>query len=63
MKERRRGRIVNVASFVGVLGMPRRVAYGTAKAALIGRTRMLAMEVAPFGVTVNAARPGPCELR
>ncbi len=58
MKAKRFGRIVNVSSVAGLVGMPRRVAYSVAKSALIGFTRTLAMETARFGVTVNAVAPG-----
>ena len=51
------GRIVNIAS-VSAYGDPERVAYASAKAGLIGMTRMLALELGPYGITVNAIAPG-----
>jgi NAD(P)-dependent dehydrogenase (short-subunit alcohol dehydrogenase family) len=57
MKARRSGRIVNVASIAGKEGNPNMVPYSSAKAAVIGFTKALAKEVAPFGVYVNAIAP------
>jgi 3-oxoacyl-[acyl-carrier protein] reductase len=61
MKERRYGRIVNVASIAGKEGNPNAVPYSTAKAAVIGLTKALAKEVATFGVYVNAVAPAVIE--
>lgn len=60
MKECKRGRIVNLASraIFGVFG---RTSYAAAKSALIGCTRVWALELASFGITVNAVAPGPIE--
>jgi NAD(P)-dependent dehydrogenase (short-subunit alcohol dehydrogenase family) len=58
MRERGRGRIVNVASitFFGLL--PLLLDYVTSKGAVVGFTRALAREIGPDGVTVNAIAPG-----
>jgi NAD(P)-dependent dehydrogenase (short-subunit alcohol dehydrogenase family) len=53
----RAGRIVNATSAAGVLGNYEATAYGTTKAALIGLTRVLALEGAEAGVRVNAIAP------
>lgn len=54
----RYGRIVNVASVVGVTGNPGQANYVAAKAGLIGMTKALALELAVRGITVNAVAPG-----
>lgn len=58
MPRRRGGHIVNMASLSGVKGMAGQVNYSAAKAALIGATKALALEVAPRHITVNAVAPG-----
>jgi NAD(P)-dependent dehydrogenase (short-subunit alcohol dehydrogenase family) len=58
MKERRTGRIVNLASIWALVSRERRVAYSAAKAGLVGLTRALAVELAPAGILVNAVAPG-----
>jgi NAD(P)-dependent dehydrogenase (short-subunit alcohol dehydrogenase family) len=61
MRQRGWGRIVNVASISGLRAGTGRMAYGTSKAALIAMTRQFAVEVAEWGVTVNAIAPGPVD--
>ena len=51
------GRIVNMASQAGLVGIRRHAAYSASKAAVIGLTRVLALEWSPQGVTVNAVAP------
>lgn len=58
MMSQRSGRIINIVSPTATLGMPGQANYGASKAALIGLTRNLARELAPFGVLVNAVNPG-----
>ena len=58
MRGRRWGRIVNIASMAGMIGAPFSTAYSASKAAVIGFTRALSMDVAPWGITVNAVCPG-----
>jgi NAD(P)-dependent dehydrogenase (short-subunit alcohol dehydrogenase family) len=58
MQRRGFGRIINISSVLGILGLPFRIGYATAKTAIIGFTRALAVEVARQGVTVNVVAPG-----
>jgi NAD(P)-dependent dehydrogenase (short-subunit alcohol dehydrogenase family) len=58
MKRKGRGAIVNIASRAA-LGMVKRTAYAGAKSGLIGFTRTWALELGPYGITVNAVAPGP----
>ncbi len=58
MLRQRKGRIVNIVSASGQLGVPGQVNYSAAKAGLIGATRSLALEVAKRNILVNAVAPG-----
>jgi NAD(P)-dependent dehydrogenase (short-subunit alcohol dehydrogenase family) len=51
------GRIVNISSQAGLVGIPRHAAYSASKAAVIGLTKVLALEWGPHGVTVNCVAP------
>ena len=55
------GRIVNVSSVAGLIGPIDLAAYGAAKAGIVGLTRAAALDLADFGITVNAVAPGPIE--
>jgi 3-oxoacyl-[acyl-carrier protein] reductase len=61
MMRARYGRVVNIASVVGLRGNPGQANYAASKAALIGLTRTVAAEVARRKVTVNAVAPGLVE--
>ncbi|HVU33679.1 MAG TPA: SDR family oxidoreductase [Opitutaceae bacterium] len=52
------GRIINTASFVGMIGVPGGTAYAASKATVIHLTRLAALELAPRRITVNAVSPG-----
>jgi NAD(P)-dependent dehydrogenase (short-subunit alcohol dehydrogenase family) len=58
MRDQHSGAIVNISSDIGFSGDPDRSAYAAAKAGILGLTRTLALELAPFGVRVNAVAPG-----
>jgi 3-oxoacyl-[acyl-carrier protein] reductase len=58
MMVRRWGRIVNIVSASGNVGLVGQAAYSASKAGLVGLTRTLAREFAPHGVLVNAVSPG-----
>lgn len=59
MMKRKRGRIVNVSSKAAVVGEPYHAAYSASKGAVLALTRAMAVELAPYKITVNAVCPGP----
>lgn len=61
MKKKKWGRIINTASNLGHKGGVELAHYCAAKAGVLGVTKAMAHELAPFGITVNSVAPGPIE--
>ena len=61
MIERKSGKIISISSIAAICGLVKRVDYAAAKAALIGMTRSLAMEVGEYNICVNCVSPGAIE--
>jgi NAD(P)-dependent dehydrogenase (short-subunit alcohol dehydrogenase family) len=59
MKRAGQGRIINLSSAIGLIGVPNRTPYASSKGAIVQMTRTLGLELAPHGVLVNAICPGP----
>jgi NAD(P)-dependent dehydrogenase (short-subunit alcohol dehydrogenase family) len=58
MSQRKKGVILNITSMAALYGLPKVAAYSAAKSAVLGLTRALAVEWAPYGIRVNAIAPG-----
>jgi NAD(P)-dependent dehydrogenase (short-subunit alcohol dehydrogenase family) len=63
MKERGFGRIINLVSRAGLIGMPGTAAYGAGKGGVFGLTNAASRDLGPFGITVNAVNPAATETR
>lgn len=63
MRQRGSGKIINISSDAAFVGDVGTTEYSAAKAGVLGFTRSLARELAPFAVTVNAICPGPMKTR
>lgn len=63
MKARGFGRIVNLVSRAGIIGVPGNAAYGAGKGGVFGLTNVAARDLAPFGITVNAVNPSSTDTR
>ncbi|MFK7894778.1 MAG: SDR family NAD(P)-dependent oxidoreductase [Myxococcota bacterium] len=63
MKERGFGRIVNLVSRAGLLGVPNQSAYAAGKGGVFGLTNVASRDLAEFGITVNAVNPAATETR
>lgn len=61
MVEQKSGKIINMASIVGTLGLSELVGYGASKGGIISLTKSLAVEWAEYNVNVNVIAPGFCE--
>jgi NAD(P)-dependent dehydrogenase (short-subunit alcohol dehydrogenase family) len=59
MIEKKFGRIINMTSIMAHVSLPGRTAYSTSKFGLLGMTKALALELAPYNITVNGISPGP----
>lgn len=62
MIEQRGGKIINIASIAGsMVGYPNLAHYSASKAGVVGFTKAVALEVAQYGINVNAISPGPIQ--
>jgi NAD(P)-dependent dehydrogenase (short-subunit alcohol dehydrogenase family) len=58
MVERRSGSIINMSSAIAEVGLARRISYAASKGAVLALTKSMQVDLAPFGIRVNALLPG-----
>ena len=58
MKRQRYGKIINISSVTGIMGLRNQVSYVASKGALISMTKAMAVELGPYNITVNSIAPG-----
>jgi len=58
MKEQKSGKVVNISSIFGVVSKEKRAAYSTTKWGLVGLTKAMALDLAPYNILANAVSPG-----
>jgi NAD(P)-dependent dehydrogenase (short-subunit alcohol dehydrogenase family) len=63
MRARGFGRVVNLVSRAGIIGVPGNAAYGAGKGGVFGLTNVASRDLAPFGITVNAVNPSSTDTR
>jgi len=63
MIEKKSGKIINIASVTGVVGFPDQSIYAAAKGGVVNMTRELGIELAPYGINVNAICPGATDTK
>ncbi len=61
MIEQKSGKIINMASIIGTLGLPELTGYGASKGAILSLTKSLALEWAEYNINVNVIAPGFCK--
>jgi len=61
MMNKRKGKIINIASKAAIVGEPGHAAYSASKGAVLALTRAMAIELAPYNINVNSICPGPTE--
>ena len=59
MKDRKWGRVIHISSIFAFTSVPERSMYSATKSAVLGLTRASALDLGPFGITVNCIAPGP----
>jgi len=58
LKRKKGGRIINISSIIAMTGTDHEIHYAASKAGLLGVTKSMALELAPFGITANCIAPG-----